>query len=161
MFTVKAAYSDEFELATTVEAAKEFFSDMKNFARLMPGVSEIHIDNNGIAHWRIEADVPMVGTIRQKFAVEKTEDSEDRIEWFPIKAETENLLRFSADFLQKAKDVTLVHFTQMVEIRRRSARDLHMLAGLVGETIISNEMTRKVSEMINVFIQRAKEKLEK
>lgn len=161
MFTVKAAFSDDFELGTSVEKAKEFFSDMTNFAKLMPGVSEINVDRDGVAHWRIETDVPMVGKIKQRFAVEQTEDSEDRIEWFPIKSETENLLRFSADFLQKAKDVTLVHFTQMVEIRRRSARDLHMLAGLVGETIISNEMTKKVSEMITIFIQRTKERFEK
>jgi hypothetical protein len=49
----------------------------------------------------------------------------------------------------------------MVELRRKSARELHMLAGLAGETIISNEMTKKVSEMIRVFIERAKERLEK
>jgi hypothetical protein len=48
----------------------------------------------------------------------------------------------------------------MVELRRKSARDLHMLAGLAGETIISNEMTKKITEMIRVFINRAKEKLE-
>ena len=108
MFTVKAAYSDDFELATTVEAAKEFFSDMKNFARLMPGVSEIHIDNNGIAHWRIEDDVPMVGTSRQKFAVEKTGFRRPR-RMVPDKGRDRKSVfcRFSA----KAKDVTLVHFS--------------------------------------------------
>jgi len=68
---------------------------------------------------------------------------------------------FSAEFFEKAKDVTFVHFSQMVELRRKSARELHMLAGLAGETIISNEMTKKVSEMIRVFIERAKERLEK
>jgi hypothetical protein len=36
-----------------------------------------------------------------------------------------------------------------------------MLAGLAGEGMISNEMTKKVTEMIKVFIQRAKERLEK
>jgi hypothetical protein len=32
---------------------------------------------------------------------------------------------------------------------------------LAGETIISNEMTKKVGEMIKIFIERAKERLEK
>jgi hypothetical protein len=36
-----------------------------------------------------------------------------------------------------------------------------MLAGLAGESLISSEMSKKVTEMIKVFIQRAKEKLEK
>jgi hypothetical protein len=48
----------------------------------------------------------------------------------------------------------------MVELRRRSARELHLLAGLAGETLISNEMAKKISEMIKVFIVRAKERLE-
>ena len=96
----------------------------------------------------------------QKFAVELTENSEDRIEWFPVQVETQNFLRYSADFLQNAKDVTVVRFSQMVELRRKSARDLHMFAGLAGESLISMEMSKKITEMIRVFIQRAKEKLE-
>jgi carbon monoxide dehydrogenase subunit G len=161
MFTIKAGYSDHIELKTSAERAREFFADLRNFADLMPGIASIHVDNSGVAHWKIETDVPVVGVMRQQFSVELAENSEERIEWFPNKAETENFLRFSAEFLQKAKDVTLVHFSQMVELRRRSARDLHFLAGLAGETIISIEMTKKVTEMIKTFIQRAKERLER
>jgi carbon monoxide dehydrogenase subunit G len=160
MFTVKAGYSDQIELRSSADKVREFFADLGNFAELMPGVSAIHVDNNGVAHWKIEADIPLVGQMMQKFAVELSELSEDRIEWFPVRAESQNFLRFSADFFEKAKNVTLVHFSQMVELRRKSARDLHMLAGLAGETLISNEMTKKIQEMIRVFIQRAKEKLE-
>ena len=97
---------------------------------------------------------------RHRHPNQGAEDNEERIEWFPVPVETQNFLRYSAEFLEKARDVTLVHFSQMVELRRRSARDLHMLAGLAGETIISNEMTKKITEMIRVFINRAKEKLE-
>ena len=49
----------------------------------------------------------------------------------------------------------------MVELRRKSARELHMLAGLAGESLISSELSKKVQEMISIFIQRAKERLEK
>ena len=161
MFTVKAGYSDDIELKTSVERAREFFGDMRNFADLMPGIASIHTDAKGVAHWKIEAELPLVGSMIQKFAVELAEDSEDRIEWFPVQVETQNFLRYSADFLQKAKDVTLVHFSQMVELRRKSARDLHMLAGVAGETLISTEMSKKIAEMIKVFIHRAKDRLER
>jgi carbon monoxide dehydrogenase subunit G len=161
MFTVKAGYSDNVELRSNVDRVREFFADIRNFVDLMPGIASIHTDAKGIAHWKIEAEIPLIGPMMQKFAVELAENTEERIEWFPAGAETQNFLRFSADFLQKAKDVTLVHFSQMVELRRKSARDLHMLAGLAGESIISNEMTKKVTEMIKVFIQRSKEKLER
>ena len=161
MFTIKAGYSDNVEVRTNIEKVREFFSDISNFAELMPGTAGIHTDAKGVAHWKIEAEIPLVGSMMQKFAVQMSENSEERIEWFPVAVETQNFLRFSAEFLEKARDVTLVNFSQMVELRRKSARDLHYLAGLAGETLISNEMTKKVREMIKVFIQRAKEKLEK
>jgi carbon monoxide dehydrogenase subunit G len=161
MFTVRAGYSDQVEVKTSAERVREFFADIQNFADLMPGITSIHTDAKGVAHWKIQADIPLVGQMVQKFAVELTEESEERIEWFPVKAEAQNFLRFSADFLEKAKNTTVVHFTQMVELRRKSARDLHMLAGVVGESVISNELSKRVSEMIKVFIQRAKDRLEK
>ena len=131
MFTVRAGYSDQVEVKTSAERVREFFADIQNFADLMPGITSIHTDAKGVAHWKIQADIPLVGQMVQKFAVELTEESEERIEWFPVKAEAQNFLRFSADFLEKAKNTTVVHFTQMVELRRKSARDLHMSQTLV------------------------------
>jgi len=160
MFTVKAGFSDDIEVKTSVEKVREFFSDVRNFADLMPGIASIHTDAKGVAHWKIEAELPLVGSMMQKFAVELGESTEDRVEWFPLPVETQNFLRYSADFLQKTKNVTMVHFSQMVELRRRSARDLHYLAGLAGEGLISLEMTKRIREMIRVFIQRAKDRLE-
>jgi len=160
MFTVKAGYSDNVEVETNIEKVREFFSDITNFVELMPGITSIHTDAKGVAHWKITADIPLVGSMMQKFAVELAENTNERIEWFPVQVETQNFLRFSAEFLEKARNVTFVHFSQMVELRRKSARELHYLAGLAGESLISSEMTKKVREMIKVFIQRAKEKLE-
>ena len=161
MFTIKAGYSDNFEVETSVEKVREFFSDIRNFADLMPGIASIHTDAKGVAHWKIEANIPLVGQIMQKFAVQLTEDSRDRIEWFPVALESQNFLRFSVEILEKAKNATQIHFSQMVELRRKSARELHYLAGLAGESLISSEMTKRVTEMIKVFIQRAKERMEK
>ncbi len=161
MFTIRAGYSDNIEVKTSIDKVREFFTDMTNFAELMPGILQIHTDAKGIAHWRIQAEIPFVGPMLQKFAVELAENSEDRIEWSPIRVETENFLRYSAEFLEKAKNVTLVHFSQALELRRKSARDLHYLAGLAGETLISNEMSKRIAEMIKIFIDRAKERLEK
>ena len=161
MFTIRAAYAGDIEVRSSIDQVREFFADITNFAEMMPGVTQIHTDAKGIAHWRIQADIPFVGPMLQKFAVELAENTAERIEWSPIRVETENFLRYSADFLEKAKNVTIVHFSQMVELRRKSARDLHYLAALAGESLISNEMTTRITEMIKIFIDRAKEKLEK
>ncbi|MBV9217372.1 MAG: hypothetical protein JO053_14480 [Acidobacteria bacterium] len=161
MFTVKAGYSNDIEIHSSAERVREFFLDITNFAELMPGVQQVHTDAKGIAHWKVATEIPMVGQILQKFVLELAENTEDRVEWMPLRTEAENLLRYSADFFEKAKNVTMVHFSQVVELRRKSARDLHYLAGLAGESLISNEMTKRITEMIKVFIEKAKEKLEK
>ena len=161
MFTVRANYSDTVEVQNSLDAVREFFADIKNFVDLMPGVESIHIDAKGIAHWTIRAEVPVIGQMMQKFAVVKTEDEEEIIEWSPVQGEGKNLLRFAAEFLEKGRNLTMVQFSQVVELRRNSARELHLLAGLAGESIISSEMTKSVAKMINTFVKRAKEKLEK
>src|SRR6185369_4223449 len=160
MFTVRAVYTDKVEVQTSVDKVREFFLDIKNFVDLMPGIASIHTDAKGVAHWKIQADIPLVGQIVERFEVILAEDSDERVEWFPLREETQNFLRYSADFLSKARDVTVIQFSQMVELRRKSARELHMLAGLAGESLISSELSKKVQEMIRVFVQRAKERLE-
>lgn len=160
MFTIKAGYANDIEIRSPVDQVRSFFADFSNFAELMPGVVNIYKDVKGIVHWKIQAEIPVVGKMLQKFALELAENTDDRIEWSPLRTEAENFLRFSADFIEKAKGTTMVHFSQMVELRRRSARELHFLAGMAGESIISSEMTKRVTEMIRIFIDRAKERLE-
>ena len=161
MFTIRANYSDTVEVQTSLDTVRDFFADLKNFVDLMPGVESIHIDAKGIAHWTIRAEIPIVGSMMQKFTMVKTEDEQEIIEWSPVAGEAKNLLRFAAEFLEKGKNLTLVRFTQFVELRRNSARELHFLAGLAGEAIISSEMKKSIAEMIKTFVRKAKDKLEK
>jgi carbon monoxide dehydrogenase subunit G len=161
MFTIRAGYTDDIEVRSSLDRVRDFFADITNFADLMPGVQQVHTDAKGIAHWKVKAEIPFIGQILQKFDVQLAEDTPHRVEWSPLGVETQNFLRYSAEFLEKAKDLTVVRFSQMVELRRKSARELHYLAGLAGESLISSEMTKRISEMIGVFIDRAKERLEK
>lgn len=160
MFTVKAAFSDDIEIRADAEKVRDFFLDVSNFAEMMPGVERAHRDANGIAQWRVEAEIPLVGKIVQDFSLELIEDTPQRVEWSPKPDESENLLRYSADFLE-TNGATKVHFSQQVELRRKKASELHSLAWLAGESLISREMTASITAMIRTFIERAKERLEK
>lgn len=161
MFTVKAGFSDDIEVKSSIDKVREFFGDITHFAELMPGVDQVYVDAKGVAHWKVQAEIPFVGPMLQKFALELAENSADRIEWSPLRTEAENFLRYSADFLEKAKDVTVVRFSQFVELRRKKASELHALAWLAGESLISSEMTKSITAMIHVFVEKAKERLEK
>jgi carbon monoxide dehydrogenase subunit G len=161
MFTIRAKCVDTIEVATGIDRARGFFADVRNFVDLMPGVESIFTDSRGVAHWKISVQVPLVGDFSQKFAVTLAEETEDRIEWMPVRDETQNFLRYSADFLERAAGRTMVNYVQMVELRRRSPLDLHLFAGVAGEQMISNEMSRHISKMIRLFITKAKERLER
>ena len=114
MFTIRAAYSDKVEIKTSLERVSAFFADIKNFVELMPGVESIRTDGKGVTHWKIRADIPVIGEMKQNFAVALSEETDERIEWSPI----------------------------------------------AGESIISKEMSKRVAEMIKIFVQKTRERLE-
>lgn len=161
MFTIRASFSDKFEVGVSIKKAHEFFSDIKNFVVLMPNVQSIHTNGDGTARWTIRAEIPFIGAMQESFNVKLAEEALERIEWMPGDGEKRNLLRYAADFNEKGANLTIVQFSQTVELRRDSARQFHLLAGLAGESRISREMQSAVAVMIRKFVQKAKEKLER
>jgi carbon monoxide dehydrogenase subunit G len=160
MFKVKAEYSEQFDVRADLSSVRDFFASTKNFVEMMPNLESIITDSNGVALWKIRADLPLIGSMAETFAVELTENSNEKIEWAPAANETKNFLRYAADFLEKGSKTTFVQITQAVELRRNKAADLHFLAGFAGEAVISQEMQKQVSAMIKTFLQKARIKLE-
>lgn len=159
MFRIRAEFNDQLEVSASLERARAFFVELRNVVELMPGVESITREAGGVMRWMVRADVPMLGAMRAVFAVEQTEDQPERVEWSPAAGEQKNYLRYVAAFEERGAK-TLVRIVQRVEMRRQTARDLHMLASLVGEGRISAEMQKRVSEMIRTFLQRARARLE-
>ncbi|HXG82678.1 MAG TPA: SRPBCC domain-containing protein [Pyrinomonadaceae bacterium] len=160
MFIIRTATSDKFEVNTPIDKVREFFTDIRNFVEIMPNVESIHSNPDGTARWTIRAKIPLIGAMRQSFSVELAENTGERVEWIPKTGETQNLLRYAADFIEKSAGATVVQFSQNVELRRNSAGELHFLAGLAGENRVSKGMQVEVAGMIKKFVRRAKEKLE-
>ncbi len=160
MFKIRADFSETFEVQASLAKVKDFFNDIRNFIELMPSIESIHTDANGIVHWKICAEVPLVGSFTERFAVAQSENSDDRMEWSSVEPEKNNLMRYAAEFLPKGANKTLVQFSQNIELRRNSASDFHLLAGFAGENIISTEMTKRISEALRTFINNARERLE-
>jgi carbon monoxide dehydrogenase subunit G len=160
MFIVKAAFSEQVEWRTSLGRAREFLSDLRNFVELMPGVERITAEAGGVARWVIRAEAPVVGSIRQAFAVSQTANEPGRIEWSPVAGEQKNFLRYSAA-LESLGELTRVRIDERVELRRSSARELHVLAGLAGEGRLSASLQKGVAEMMRTFLQRARARLEK
>ncbi|MCA1558115.1 MAG: hypothetical protein LC731_06200 [Acidobacteria bacterium] len=160
MFRIKAEYSEQILVRTSIERAREFFGEIRNFVDLMPGIESIRREANGVMRWIVRAEVPALGTMRQAFTVELTQDAPSRIEWSPAAQESKNYLRYAAMFEPRGTRSTLVRIAQHVELRRKNAKELHLLAGLIGEGRISAEMQKRVSEMIKTFLERSRTRLE-
>jgi carbon monoxide dehydrogenase subunit G len=160
MFAIRAAFKEQVEWRTSVERAREFFNDFRNYAELMPGVERVTADALGVARWLIRAEVPVVGSIRQAFSVFQSVDEPSRIEWSPAAGESKNFLRYSATF-EECGATTRIRIEQRVEIRRRSARELHTLAALAGEGRLSAALQKGVAEMLQSFLKRARARLER
>ena len=71
--------------------------------------------------WIVRAEVPVIGAVHASFAVEKTEDEPDRLEWSPIPGEMKNYLRYAAAFEERGHKV-LIRIAQHVELRRPHAK---------------------------------------
>lgn len=160
MFRVRADYTEQFELEANLESVREFFSELRNFAEFMPGIESIKRDANGIFRWVVRAEIPRIGALREYFFVELTEDSPERIEWAPATIEKKNYLRYAATFIEKSATSTIVKLSQHIELRRPTAKDLHTLAGLIGENRISAEMQKRVNDMLTTFLNRARARIE-
>lgn len=161
MFTIKAGYSGVFEVEAAIQKVREFLLDVRNFIELMPSIESIHTDGRGVTRWTIRAEVPFVGVMKQTFPVQLSAEDENHIEWSPVADEKQNFLRYEMDLAEKSANRTAVQIVQLVELRRPAARDLHRLAGLAGESLISREMNKKVAEMIKIFVAKSQERLEK
>ncbi len=160
MFKVRADFKESIEIKANADEVRDFFSDLGNFSELMPSVKSIHEDSSHVIHWKVIADVPFVGSFTHDFAVSETENTEDRIEWSPIEGEDKNIMRYAVEFLPKGKKKTLVQYTQNVELRRKFASQLHFLAGIAGEETISSGMTKGFEEMLHIFLEKVRKKLE-
>lgn len=159
MFKVQAGYKSKIEVAANLETAREFFSNVRNYLELMPGVEAIETLADNSRRWTIRADVPMIGAMRQNFIVTLAEDSERLIEWTPAPNADGNLMRYAAKLTAIDDNRTEVFMELQTDVRRASAKDLHTFASWVGEARISKEMQRGVDAMMNEFMRRAKQAL--
>ena len=160
MFRIQAEYDGQIEVGVTLARVREFLDDARNFVELMPGIESITAAAEGVRRWLIRADVPILGAMRATFAVRQTEDAPERVEWSPVADERKNLLRYAATLEPRGPGRTLIRITQRVEMRREKASELHTLAVWIGEKRISTEMQRRIGEMMQTFLERARTKLE-
>jgi len=160
MFTIRAIHSETVSFRVSAGVVRYFFTNTTNFIELMPNIENIRTDNQGVTHWQISTNIPFVGRFTEHFPIVRTEDSEERVEWSPFEGEQFNLMKIAADILPDSANSTMVKISQNIELRRRSATDFHLLAGFAGESVISQEMTKRMADTMLSFIANARARME-
>jgi carbon monoxide dehydrogenase subunit G len=160
MFRIRAEFRDELEIGAGRQRVRSFFSDPQTFARLMPGIESITRADGKTVLWMVHADVPLIGAMRGQFALTQVDDTASRVEWRPVSGEEKNLLRYAISFEERGDQRTLVRVALRVELRRRHATELHLMAGLVGEGRISAGIKERITKMMKTYLKRARAELE-
>jgi uncharacterized membrane protein len=160
IFRVRAEFRDELEIGARLERVRSLLSDPQTFARLMPGIESIDEVDGKVALWMVRADVPLIGAMRGQFALRQVEDGASRVEWGPAPGEEKNLLRYAISFEERGQARAFVRIALRVEVRRPRATELHLMAGLMGESRISAGIKERVAKMMKTFLKRARAELE-
>jgi hypothetical protein len=160
LFRIKAVCSEEIEARVSQSDAYAFFLDAANFVSFLPNLESVAPERDGSWRWTISAEVPKLGVMRVPFRVTRAETPPARVEYAPALAERENYLRCAALLTALGPALTRVKVSQTIDLRRRDAKSLHTLAGLVGETRISAETQKQMSLKLREFMRAVKIKLE-
>jgi hypothetical protein len=160
MFRVRAEFREDLEVGANLRVVRAFFGDLGNFVRLMPGVESIREEAGGVVCWSVCVSVGLVGKMRGQFRIKQTDNRPSRLEWEPAIDEQKNLLRYAVSFEERAPSRTFVRVAERVELRRLSATELHLMAGLVGERRINEGMQERVTSMMKTYLERARLQLE-
>lgn len=160
MFIIKSNVNEKYEFQSSLENIWNFFAHGNNYVEFMPNLDSIHTDGRGISRWNVSVNVPLIGSWKMAFAVDFLA-SDDIIEWHPSITEKQNFLRCVTHLVERNNNFVEVRVSLNLELRRAQAKEFHLLAGMAGESLISQEMQTEVTKMLGIFMQKAKEKLEK
>ncbi|MDT4897477.1 MAG: hypothetical protein QOH25_2554 [Acidobacteriota bacterium] len=139
---------------------RAFLGDQQTFSRLMPGMESISKVDRNVVFWMVRADVPLIGAMRGQFALTQVDDTASRVEWGPASGEEKNLLRYAISFEERGQGRTFVRIALRVELRRQRATELHLMAGLIGESRISAGIKERVAKIMKTYLKRARAELE-
>lgn len=108
-------------------------------------------EGNNKSEWTYRVDYPLSPAWDVTFD-EKENDSPNSELKFESDKNNNNYLYCSAVFRQVSESQTGVDITIKVRLTRDKASDIHFLAGVLGEKLISEKMKSKLEDDLQTFI---------
>ncbi len=154
MFIVRAHLRRIFEVPASIEQLCEFFSDPRSFARHMPIIEHITpvADSDDVTRWRFCVRVPIVAPITWEFVMYRRVNVATGEITYSAAEGSPDFFQCDVQVRPNPNGSTDADVRLSMCVWRPRARDIHPLAGLVGEQWIARVVTDRMDKMATAFV---------
>jgi hypothetical protein len=159
-FIVDAAAEVSFTVRAHPDSVRARLADIGLLARNMPGVVEIRPVEGGEYLYRTEREIPFSGTSRHDFRIARTAAQDGAVLYRTADPQAHNWMSYRLLPSSDGEGSTLVVVRLRVRLVRESGTEIHLLAPVLGESFISEQMEKDLRSVLEEFTVRAVRELE-
>ena len=159
-FIVDAAAEVSFTVRAHPDSVRTRLADIGLLARNMPGVVEIRPVGGDGYLYRTEREIPFSGTSRNDFHIARTSTHDGAVLYRTPDSQAQNWMSYRLNPSSGRGGTTRVDIRLRVRLVRDSGTEIHLLAPVLGETFISEQMEKDLRSMLEEFSWRAVRELE-
>jgi len=159
-FIVDATAEGSFTLRVHPDTVRVRLADISLLSRNMPGVVEIRHEGGNRYLYRTEREIPFSGTARNAFSLERTSTHDGTVLYRTSDTQAHNWMSYRLSASPGGDGTTRVDLRLRVRLVRDSGTEIHLLAPVLGESFISEQMEKDLRSMLEEFSLRAVRELE-
>lgn len=156
--TVSFTLSAEVERTSSINLDKEFIytyvKDLSIYPEFFPNIVSVAKLNDTESEWTYRVEAPLAPPYNLTFVLEDKSPSGDTL-LFESKDRLKDYLFCSAVLTETAEKKTKIAFVFKISMTREKASDIHVLAGILGEKFLSEQMKSKLEGDLETFISKA------
>ncbi len=153
-FTLDASGSGSVVLPVPVDSARSILRRVSTLEHHMPGVDAIEARPDGGYDYRTVREIPFSGEMRTEFVVRCLMDETGRLVYRTPDTSAGNWMQFRFTFAPAGEGRTSVQMDLRVRLVREKGTDIHLLAPLLGEEFLSEQMQNDITDMLTMFGER-------
>jgi uncharacterized membrane protein len=154
IFTVSAEVEKSSVVNLPKEKVKEFISDLSIYPKYFPDIVSVKHLNDSESEWTYMVDAPLASPFYLTFILVEKNTSPDTM-ILVSKDSIPDFLLCKTNFVSTGDNRTSVKIDFRITMTREKASDIHFLAGILGESFISDRMHDKLEDDLEIFIEKA------
>ena len=159
-FIVDATAEVSFLLHAHPDTVRARLGDIGLLARNMPGVVEIQSLGSKEYLYRTEREIPFSGTSHNDFPIARTPAQDGAVLYRTPDPHAQNWMSYRLHPSSGGEGKTRVDVRLRVRLVRKSGTEIHLLAPVLGESFLSEQMERDLRKMLEEFAGRVVRELE-